>query len=64
MKFVESNGSDEKLIRKRQVADILGVSLRSVERLVSMGRLTRVRVMGAIRYRASVVQGIVKGGAQ
>jgi len=59
---VEGESGVEKLLRKREVAAQLACSLRTVERLVSMGCLTRVKVMGAIRFKLSEVQAIVKGG--
>ena len=59
---VEGESGVEKLLRKREVAAQLACSLRTVERLVSKGCLTRVKVMGAIRFKLSEVQAIVKGG--
>lgn len=53
---------DEKLLRKKQVADILACSQRTVDRLVSMRRLTRVKILGGIRFRFSEVQILMNGG--
>jgi hypothetical protein len=36
--------------------------LRTVDRLVNAGRLTRVRILGGIRFRFSQVQNLMKGG--
>jgi hypothetical protein len=36
--------SSEKLLRKREVAERLACSLRTVEREASVGRLTRIKV--------------------
>jgi excisionase family DNA binding protein len=55
-------GSDEKLLRKKQVAEKLACSLRTVDRLVNAGRLTRVRILGGIRFRFSQVQELMNGG--
>jgi predicted DNA-binding transcriptional regulator AlpA len=53
----------EKLLRKRQVAEMLACSGRTVDRLASLGRLTRVRILGGIRFRLSQVEAIIEGGA-
>jgi len=52
----------EKLLRKKQVAELLACSLRTVDRLVAMGRLTRVKILGGIRFRMSEVNAIMNGG--
>lgn len=55
--------SDDKLLRKREAAEKLACSLRSVDRLVNAGYLTRVRILGGIRFRLSQVQVLMNGGA-
>jgi len=55
-------GSSEKLLRKKQVAELLACSLRTVDRLVNAGRLTRVKILGGIRFRMSQVQLLMNGG--
>ena len=60
-KMNESANAD-KLLRKKQVAEMLSCSLRTVDRLASIGRLTRVKVLGGIRFRWSQVQSIINGG--
>jgi excisionase family DNA binding protein len=52
---------DERLLRKRQVAEMLACSLRHVDRLVAAGKLTRVKILGAIRFRLSEVLVIMNG---
>ncbi len=54
--------TNEKLLRKRDVATLLACSQRTVDRLVSLGRLTRVKILGGIRFRFSEVQIIMNGG--
>lgn len=54
---------DEKLLRKKDVASLLACAGRTVDRLVNVGRLARVKVMGAMRFRLSQVQAIIEGGA-
>lgn len=56
------NSSREKLLRKKEVAEKLACSSRTVDRLADSGRLTRVRCAG-VRFRASEVQAIISGGA-
>ena len=58
----ETENRQEKLLRKKQVADILACSLRTVDRLVNAGRLTRVKILGGIRFRFSQVQTLMNGG--
>jgi excisionase family DNA binding protein len=53
----------ENLLKKKQVAELLACSLRTVDRLVAIGRLTRVKILGGIRFRQSEVQAIMNGGA-
>jgi excisionase family DNA binding protein len=53
----------EKLLRKHQVADTLACSLRTVDRLVNAGKLTRIRILGGIRFRFSQVQAIATEGS-
>ena len=52
----------ENLLRKKDVAEKLACSLRTVDRLVNAGRLTRVKVLGGIRFRLSQVQILMNGG--
>jgi excisionase family DNA binding protein len=53
---------DERLLKKREVAERLSCSLRTVDRLVNAGRLTRIKIMGGIRFRLSQVQILMNGG--
>lgn len=52
----------EFLLRKREVSALLGVCNRTVERLVASGKLTRVKVLGAVRFRRSEIQNLMNGG--
>jgi len=54
--------SNDKLIRKKQVAEMLAISLKSVERLVQSGQLTRIKILGAIRFRLSQVLKLMNEG--
>ena len=54
----------EKLLRKKDVVDRLALSKRSVERLVAGGKLNKVKVMGAVRYRESEVLALMRGEGQ
>lgn len=54
--------NDEKLLKKKQVAEMLACSLKTVERLVQNGQLTRVKILGAIRFRLSQVLQLMNGG--
>jgi len=59
---VENHG-EEKLLRKREVAERLSCSTRHVDRLVQAGKLARVKILGAVRFRLSQVQALVNGGS-
>lgn len=54
----------EKLLRKNEVAALLACSGRTIDRLVSAGRLKRIKVLGAVRFQMSQVKSIIEGGAQ
>ena len=55
--------TEERLLRKRDVSARLGVCNRTVERLVATGKLMRIKVRGAVRFRISEVQNLMNGGA-
>ena len=55
-------GPDDKLLRKKQVAEKLACSLRHVDRLVVAGKLTRIKILGAVRFRFNQVQLLINGG--
>jgi excisionase family DNA binding protein len=51
----------DKLLRKREVAQMWACSLRTVEREANEGRLTRIRVRGGVRFRESEVLRRING---
>ena len=53
---------EDKLLRKKQVAEMLACSLRHVDRLAVAGKLSRIKILGAVRFRLSQVQFLMKGG--
>jgi hypothetical protein len=59
---IEDFMTSEKLLRKNQVAGMLACSLRTVDRLVVASSLTRVKILGGVRFRFSQVQTLMKGG--
>ena len=52
---------DDRLLKKREVAEKLSCSPRTVDRLADSGHLKRVKCAG-VRFRASEVQAIINGG--
>jgi excisionase family DNA binding protein len=52
---------EEKLLRKKQVAERLACSPRTVDREASCGRLTRVKVRGGVRFRESEIRKMING---
>ena len=53
-----------RLLRKKEVKFILACSPRTIDRLVSYGKLTRVKVLGAVRYKEDEVQELIRKGEQ
>lgn len=45
----------DRLITKREASDILGISVRSLEREISAGKLPVVRIRASVRLLLSVV---------
>jgi len=58
-----TSGVFERLVSKREVAERLGLSLRSIDRLIAKGVLRRVKILGAVRFRLSDVVAIMEAGA-
>jgi excisionase family DNA binding protein len=56
----ELKSSNDALLRKKQVAEKLACSSRTVDRLANSGRLTRIKCAG-VRFRESEVQAIIGG---
>ena len=56
----QTESANEKLLRKKQVAEALACSPRTIDRLANSGRLTRVKFAG-VRFRESEVLAIIKG---
>jgi excisionase family DNA binding protein len=59
---IETQHNNDSLLRKKQVAEKLACSPRTVDRLVAAGKLTRVRILGGIRFRLSQVIALMNGG--
>jgi len=48
------------LLRKREVVQLLGISPRSLDRLIARGQLHRVRLGGSVRFRPQDVRELVE----
>jgi predicted DNA-binding transcriptional regulator AlpA len=59
---VEMQSAEDKLLRKKQAAEMLACSPRTVDRLAAIRLLTRVKILGGVRFRLSEVQAIINGG--
>jgi excisionase family DNA binding protein len=57
-----TNTVEEKLLRKKEAATLLACSARTIDRLVNLGRLTKVMVLGGVRFRLSQIRQIMQGG--
>jgi hypothetical protein len=53
---------DDRLVTKQAVAEALGISLRTVERLAAGRKLEPVRILGAVRFRWSDVARVIQAG--
>lgn len=58
----QTQADNDRLLRKREAAERLACSPRTVDRLVNAGSLTRVKILGGIRFRSSQVQSLMNGG--
>ena len=58
-----TSSKQDQLVSKKEVAQRLALSVRTVDRLTAKGVLRRVKVLGAVRFRLSEVLTIVNGGA-
>jgi excisionase family DNA binding protein len=56
------NPAAMQLLTKKQVANLLACSCRMVERLVTSGTLTAVKIRGAVRFRSSDIEQIMMKG--
>jgi excisionase family DNA binding protein len=50
------------LLTKKEVARLLACSSRMIERLVASGKLTTVKIRGAVRFRLSDIEQIILKG--
>ena len=50
----------DRLLKKKEVAALLACSLRTVDRLVNLGRLTKIKC-GGTKFRQSEVSELVNG---
>lgn len=59
----QSRLANDRLLRKKEAAEKLACSERTIEREASCGRLTRIMVRGGVRFRESEVLAIINGDA-
>jgi excisionase family DNA binding protein len=50
-------------VSKKEAAGLLGLSVRTIERLLASGRLTKIKVLGAVRIRLSELEQIASCGS-
>tara|TARA_B100000963_G_C22059055_1_gene422965 strand:- start:276 stop:461 length:186 start_codon:yes stop_codon:yes gene_type:complete len=51
-----------KLLSKKEVSQILSVSVRSVERLIARGILKKIKLGGCVRIRQSELENLIETG--
>lgn len=54
-------GVGDQLLTKKEVAGILAVSERTLDRILARGKLTKVKVGGCVRLMANEIDAVVKG---
>ncbi len=54
---------DDRLLKACEAAELLGLSVRMIHRLVSTGDLPKVKLGKAARFRLSDVQALMQSGA-
>ena len=52
----------DRLLSKADVAGILSLSVRSVERLVARGLLKNIKIGGVVRFRPSEIEKLIEEG--
>lgn len=55
---------NKKLLNKKEVAELLSISVRSLERLVARGKIKIVKIGGCIRFRSDEVEEVINGERQ
>ena len=50
----------QRLVRKRDVAEILSCSVRTVDRLVAKGELSPVKILGSKRYKVNEIEMLIQ----
>jgi len=50
-----------KMLTKKEVAERLNVSERTVNRLMTSGRLRKIKILGCIRFRMEDVDNLCEG---
>lgn len=55
---------DKSLVNKGGAAEMLSVSVRTIERMMAAGQLTKVKIRGAVRLRVSEIKAFLEGGAE
>lgn len=45
----------DRLVKKKEAASILGVSPRTIERVVSSGKLPKIKIRGSVLFKLSDV---------
>lgn len=53
----------KKLVNKKEAAEIMSVSVRTVERMLASSELTKVKVRGAVRIRIDEIDDMLGGQA-
>ena len=51
----------QKLLSKKEVAELFSVSVRSVERLAAKGKLKKVKIGGCVRFKLKEIHAIMEG---
>ena len=55
--------TDKALLSKKEAANMLGVSTRTIERMMTHGELAKIKIRGCVRARLSEIKQLLGEGA-
>ena len=54
--------TDKKLITKKQAAELLSSSVRTIERIIASGVIDKIKIRGSVKVKLSQVMQLVESG--
>lgn len=56
---MNAHAPSDRLLRKREVAELWACSNRTIERVAAEGKLTKIKIRGGVRFRESEVRKVI-----